>query len=256
MEKDFFAGVKIQDFKLSNGTHIGLPVRYYEWIAMMASFPAPIGKVRGMLPSKKLKPARLRPNTAVVSLMAMEYRRIADVEPYNEFAIMIPVLYDPKVNISGLPLLFPNRFSRFGFYVHHLPVTTQEAYIFGVEIWGYPKFVADISFEENDESRRCHLSAKGQDILTLDVKKLRMCRRYVDLYTYTVKNSELLRTPIQAHGNYGMVRFRGGASFKLGTHPIAEELRSLSMRETAVECRYATHLQSLLFPAQARFPIT
>lgn len=47
---------------------------------------------------------------------------------------MVPVLYEPTVNIPGLPLLFPHWFKRFGLYIHHLPVTTQAAYDFGDEI--------------------------------------------------------------------------------------------------------------------------
>jgi len=95
-----------------------------------------------LLPTNKLKPALLMPGTALLSLAAMEYRQIADVAPYNEFAIMVPVLYRPPINIPGLPVLFPHWFKRFGLYVHRLPVSTQGAYDLGVEIWGYAKFIA------------------------------------------------------------------------------------------------------------------
>ena len=56
----------------------------------MAHFPVPAGAVRTLLPTNKLKPALLMPGTALLSLAAMEYRQIADVAPYNEFAIMVP----------------------------------------------------------------------------------------------------------------------------------------------------------------------
>jgi hypothetical protein len=141
-------------------------------VQMMAHFPAPAGAVRRLLPTQKLKPAQLVPGAAMLSIVAMEYRQITDMAPYNELGGMAPVLYEPGVNIPGLPLLFPDRFRRFGLYVHYLPVTTQAAYDFGVEIWGYPKFVAEIRFEEAGDVRRCQLRAEGKDILTLQVKKI------------------------------------------------------------------------------------
>jgi hypothetical protein len=65
---------------------------------------------------------------------------------------------------EGLDLLFPHRFPRFGLYVHHLPVTTQEAYDFGVELWGYPRFLCQITFEEDEGARRCRLAVDGQEV--------------------------------------------------------------------------------------------
>ena len=255
MDTTFFAGVRISETELSTGAVIGLPVRYYDWSAIMAHFPASAAALRRLLPSDKLKPAQLVPGTGILSLVAMEYRRLADVEPYNEFGIMVPVLYEPAVNIPGLPLLFPHRSTRFGFYVHHLPVTTQAACDFGVEIWGYPKFVAEISFEDTDRTRRCRLRADGKSIATLEVAKSATRARPMDLFSYTVKDGQLLRTQIQAQGQLSITRFRGGASCDLGDHPIAEELRALGVRRTAVERLYAPQVQSMLHPASMRWPL-
>jgi len=255
MDEAFFAGVEIEEIELSTGIRVGLPVRYYDWSAIMAHFPAPAAKVRELLPSDKLKPALLMPGTAVVSFAAFEYHEIADVAPYNEFGIMIPVLYEPVVNILGLPLLFPHWFRRFGLYIYRLPVTTQAAYDIGVEIWGYPKFVAEISFEDVGEMRRCRLRAEGKDIMTLEVKKVATRTRLMNYYSYTVKDGQLLRTLIQIQGQVGITRFRGGASYTLGDHPIAEELRALGMGKTAVERLYAPQVQSMLHPASERLPL-
>jgi hypothetical protein len=230
-------------------------VRYYDWSAMMAHFPAPTASLQKLLPSPRLRPAELVPGTGIVSLAAMEYRRIADVEPYNEFGIMVPVLYEPSVNVPALPLLAPGRFERFGLYVHHLPVTTQEAYVFGVEIWGYPKFLADISFEETDRVRRCRLRADGKSIATLEVRKSATKARPMDLSSYTVKDGQLLRTRIQAEGELSTARLRGGACCDLGDHPIAEELRAVGMGRTAVERLYAPQVQSMLHAASAVLPL-
>ena len=255
METTFFAGVGVEETELSTGARIGLPVRYYEWSAMMAHFPAPTAALRRLLPGDRLKPSELVPGTSVVSLAAMEYRRIADVQPYNEFGIMVPVLYEPSRNVPALPLLAPDRFRRFGLYVHHLPVTTEEARVFGIEIWGYPKFLAEIGFEETDRVRRCRLRADGETILTLEVAKSATRARPLDLYSYTVKDGQLLHTRVQAEGQVSVVRLRGGACCDLGEHPVAEELRALRMSRTAVERLYAPQVQSMLHAAAERLPL-
>jgi len=254
MDNAFFAGVEVKETLLSTGAHIGLPVRYYDWSWMNAIFPAPAANVQRLLPSNKLKPLLLMPGKAMVALTAIEYRHIADVGPYNEFSVSVLVQCEPIITVPGLPVLFnpllsPQWYKKFGVYICHLPVTTKEAYQFGVEIWGYPKFVAEISFEETDQIRRCRLRAEGQEIISLDVKKLATQARSISLYSYSVKNSQLLRTLIQTQGQYGIATFPGGASYTLGNHPIAEELRALRMGKTAVGRFYAPLVQSMLHPA-------
>jgi Acetoacetate decarboxylase (ADC) len=259
MDKNFFSEVNIEDVALSTGGHIGLPVRYYDWSWMNALFPAPAEKVQRLLPSIKLRPVLPMPGIAMVALTAMEYRKIADVAPYNEFSIGVPVQFEPTFNIPGLPLFFhpllsPQRYRKFGIYVHHLPVTTQAARDFGVEIWGYPKFIAEISFEDVGEMRRCRLQADGKNIVTLEIRRLATQDRSISLYTYTVKNGKILRTLVQSKGEYGITRFPGGASYTLGDHPIADELKALGMGKTALGRFFAPQVQSLLHAASERLP--
>jgi hypothetical protein len=230
-------------------------VRYFEWSSIMAHFPAPASKLRRLLPSDRLKPALLAPGTGILTLVAMEYKRISDVAPYNELGIAVPVLYEPAFNVPGLPLLFPHRFPRFGLYIHHLPVTTQEAHDFGVELWGYPKFVAEITFEEDAAARRCRLRANGQDVLTVQVAKRPAELQALDLYSYTVLDGQLLHTRIQTQGQSSLARFQGGASFTLGDHAIADELRNLEVRPRPVEVMYSYGIQSVLHPAAQRLPL-
>ncbi len=260
MSEAFFAEASVDEIELSSGTRIGLPVRYYDWEALHAIFPVSAAKVQRLLPSIKLKPILVAPGIATVTFSAFEYRRIADVAPYNEFAVSVPVQYEPRVNLPGLPLLFnplvsPKWFSRFGSYIYHLPVTTQEACDLGVEIWGYPKVVAEIIFEDADQVRRCRLRAEGKDVITLEVKKLATKSRALRFCTYSVKNDELLRTPVEISGRVGIARLPGGASYTLHRGPIAEELKALEIGKRALGRMYITQAQSMLHPADERLPL-
>jgi acetoacetate decarboxylase len=260
MDGNFFSDAKNEEVKISTGARINLPERYYDWSWMNAFFTAPAAKVQRLLPTKKLKPLLIMPGISMVALTAMEYRKIADVASYNEFSIAVPVQYEPTVNVPGLPVLFhplfsPRWYRKFGMYVRHLPVTSQEALDFGVEIWGYPKIVAEISFEDAGTIRRCRLRTGGKDIVTLGVMKMATKAQYIDLYTYTVKDGQLLRTLVQTQGQYGITRLPGGASYTLGDHPIAEELKSLGMGRMAMGRFYATQVQSMLHAASERLAL-
>jgi hypothetical protein len=251
MDKTSFNSAKIKAIELSTKAKITLPIRYFDSSCMQALFSAPAFKVRQLLPSKKLKPLLLSPGKALVSLMAMEYPKVTDIKPYNEFMIGIPVQYEPRINFPGQLLLFhpliaPKWYRKFGVYIHHLPVTTQESVIVGTEIWGFPKIKADISFEDIGQMHRCRLMIEGKNIVTLEVKKITTKVRSIDLYSYTMKDDQLFYTRMQTQGQYGISKSFGGASYTLGDGSIAEELKNLEIRKTAFGCFYATDLQNML----------
>jgi hypothetical protein len=81
MDEAFFADVRLDQVDLSSGVRIELPIRYQDWSAIMAHFPVHEAAVRKLLPSSRLKPVRLSPGTAVLSIVAMEYRQIMDFAP-------------------------------------------------------------------------------------------------------------------------------------------------------------------------------
>jgi hypothetical protein len=255
----FFAYAKVHQILVQAGTRshpFELPQRYYDWSMMLASFPAPASRVRRLLPSEKLAPVQIVPGLGLVTLAAFEYRQAATLAPYNEVAIMIPVRCQARVNLPLLPLLFPHWFKDLGFYVHHLPVTTQEACDVGVSVWGFPKFVADIQFHEDGGVRRCHLRQDGKHILTFEVKIPRSeTEQFKDYLAYPVKENHLLKTQVQSKARYAERRLPFGASFSLGEHPIADELRALRPWKIALGRLYGVQAKSLLNEASARIPI-
>jgi hypothetical protein len=255
----FFALAKVQQILVQAGARshpFELPQRYYDWSMMLASFPASASRVRRLLPSTKLAPVQIVPGLGLVSLAAFEYRQAATLAPYNEVAIMIPVRCQARVNFPLLPLLFPSWFKDLGFYVVHLPVTTQEACDIGVSLWGFPKFVADIRFREEEGVRRCHLRHDGKHILTFEAKVPRNeAERFKDYLAYPVKDDYLLKTQVQTKARYAERRFPFGASFQLGDHPIAEQIRELRPWQIALGRLYGVQAKSLLNEASERIPV-
>lgn len=239
-----FKGAYYTIFSLTR-VRISMSIRYLEFSRMIANFPSPVSKVQEVLPSQKLRPVQHIPGTTMVSLWAMEYRHIDYLDPYNEFAIGVPVLYVTDENNAGLP----------GYYVLHLPVTTEEARWGGVEIFGFPKFVAEISFEDEGEMCRSQVRAEGKEIIALEVKKLNTEHQSRDEYIYSIRDDRLLRTVLQVQGQAGTTDIQGGASYYLGDHPIADGLRTLEMDKTSAGHEYAPQLQTVLRPPKERLSL-
>jgi hypothetical protein len=253
----FFKNVRPvrQKIEVAGRVHeIELPQRYYDWEFMMAHFPASASGLRAALPSAKLAPVEIVPGLGVLSVAAFEYRRAEDLAPYNEVAVMTPVRLQPGVNLPALPLLFPDWFADLGFYIFHLPVTTQQSCDVGVGFWNFPKTVADIAFDEDAATRTCRWRADGADVLALTVSKAATRDVSINFTAYPVKDGDILTTLVQTHGRYFITNLPGGARLALGDHAVASRLRGLRPWRLAIGRTYATGAESLLNAASARTP--
>ena len=148
----FFEDVKSEELEYS-GRKVKFPFCYIDFSRMSASFPVPTNKVKDALPTERLKPVEIKPGIAMIRFAAMEYRETDRdwLESYNEFGVSVPVQYQSDEDSPEFP----------GLYVVHLPVTTEEARWGGVEIYGFPKFIAEINFKEEGDMRRCRVRARA-----------------------------------------------------------------------------------------------
>jgi hypothetical protein len=192
---------------------------------------------------------------ALYGVVCFEYRDTT-IGSYNEVGIGVPCRFDPLINVPILPALF-NRFFSVGFYVHHLPVTTQIAYDAGVEIWGLPKFIAQITFEEDSKWRRCVLHADSHEILTLEVTNTLhdLKSETYDFQTFSVKDKLLLKTPVQSQGQVWTSRKVDCTRLHLGDHPLSEELRSLQLNTKPLKTIIYPNMQVILHAASDRYAL-
>jgi len=108
----------------------------------------------------KVKPVKMTRNRSLVAFSCYEYKQVMNVAPYNEIAMTIPVMVDPMVNVPLLPMIADNMFSKLGYYVFGMPVTSKENQIRGNKIWGLPKVTQDIDITENQDT--CEIVAKEE----------------------------------------------------------------------------------------------
>jgi hypothetical protein len=218
---------------------------------MSVSILAPIQRIIAILPSKRMKPYRITPWHGAVSIAAYEYRE-CDLGPYNEVSIGIPVTIDEQTpmftgSLRGMPKAPMS-------YSHHLPVTTEIARVVGAEFAGYPKFIADIEFTEEDNWLICELKADNQNVLTVSGRKLetkRLPRYRVNPITF--RRGYILRSEfVISERDMGNSKSGKDVVMELGEHRIAEELKDLKLGRV-LGYGYCPQAQGILTPVFESF---
>jgi hypothetical protein len=124
----FFAPGKTEKTVQTKAGPCTLPIRYFSACNVMMFFAVDMDRARSLLPSKQFEPL---PNEQGKALALVGFWDYADtsIGPYNESTISLMVTY-PGFDLPGC-------------YVCSLPVSTEIACQAGIEIFRYPKFVAD-----------------------------------------------------------------------------------------------------------------
>ncbi len=151
------------------GGSCAVPVIYREVFAVAGIFLAPTLKLRDLLPTSKLVPAEVMPGKGLLAVVAFDYRDTS-IGPYREVGIAVPARYRPRFNPMLVPPLRMAASLSYEAFVWQLPVTTETALHAGIDIWGYPKFLAEIEFEESEEG------GSGLGVLSGRVLRLRARR--------------------------------------------------------------------------------
>jgi hypothetical protein len=223
-----------------------VPVFYQDLMFMSVSFLASIHRIKLLLPSERMKPYRITPWHGVVSVTAYEYRE-CDIGPYNEVFIGIPVTIDEETPLfTGSLRRMPRAPMA---YTHHLPVTTEIARVVGAEFAGYPKFIADIEFTDEDNWLTCELKSDNQNVLTLSGRKLdtKRCPRY-RINPLTFRRGYILRSEfVISERDMGNSKSGEDVGIALGEHRIAEELKGLKLGRV-LEFGYCPQAQGILTP--------
>lgn len=212
----------------SSGFKSPVPICYYDLSALAVTFTADAEEVRKWLPSPRLKPYQILPKRAVVVFSAFSYRD-TDIGPYNEFAVAVPVAMDVPRLAPGLSLI--KGIAHPSAYIVHLPVTTEIAFRLGKDFYNFPKFVAEIDFEQNERELSVRLAEGGKFILSLTVPLLkgRMSFRQA-INVLSSRSDRILRSEtIVDAKEVAMGSFRG-IKYDLGEdHFMARDIKAMKL---------------------------
>lgn len=226
---------------LSTGETVELPL-VTEATMTGAMFAAPRDRVAEMLPDG-LTPIRATRSSAAVTFLCVDYSRIGrrgEIVPYNEFGVIFPAVHEGTTT-PYLSLLDAGT----GGYVWYLPVTSEPAKALGVEIWGYPKVVSDITHEDDGSKRRTTVTVDGSHLMTLTVKKPPTFGQESEAAAYTTKDGTLLCEQTELRGEVGMWPYSKRVSYTFGDHPRAEALADLGLGDRAL-ARFAADVEFVI----------
>jgi hypothetical protein len=232
--------------------NLWVPVFYYDIMSMSVRYLAPAERVKALLPSPRLQPLRVTPGQSVVSLTLFAYRD-SDVGPYNEVSFSVPVTLDKASPLfTGILSKAP---TSLGVYVRQMPVSTEIARAVGVFFAAYPKFLAEIEYDQDGEWTTFRASHEGRDILTFSGRMLETAlgpRSRIQVFTH--RNGYLLRSELIVSETKGGASTRGAdVRLELGDHPMAQEIEGLNPGRL-VGYQWAPRYQAILTPVLESLP--
>jgi hypothetical protein len=248
---DFFRG--IEQFEINfEGEKGKIPVFYRSTYGMFGFFPAKSSKVKELLPARikeKFKVPELIPGLTMCGIAGFMYKN-SSLGPYNEVAITFPVKQKQKMkpNIFVLNLTDIIK-GEFHVYVRHLPVTTKIAKEAGVIIYNYPKFIADIEFQNGSSFI---LAENKKEILSFKIRKdqrlkFKIKKKKFLFSTYQEKDEAIIKAEVLAEGE-NISLLPGGAeiSFNKETQ-IGKELDDVLISKKAIMSMAIENLKSILY---------
>lgn len=208
------------------GREITMPVEVRKASSWAAIYPVDARAAQRLVDPAGLRVVRPFPNRALATLLFVRYDD-GDLDAYHEVGVSF--LVHPHEGARASDLIR----NRARVYIHHLPVNQGFTLEAGREIWGYPKFLADIDIDEGPRETACAISESGSRIFRLEVRNggaFPMPAQAPPTYTFLDGVLRLTEWEV-AGGSRGRP---GGARLELGDHPIADELRTLGLPERAL----------------------
>jgi hypothetical protein len=244
-------GISTRTIQTSRGP-VELPVFCSAGSAVAAFFMCDYGKAAQKLEGTGLYPVEFSKGKALATLGLFEYRE-STLGPYNEGFLMIAVSPQPKMSFLAKRLQFfinaKNR--KLGFYTLDLPISEKLPLVAGREIWGVPKFLADISLDFSDDrfTGEVLMNAKGEKILSLESSFNKgIPFTFLDSMVYSNHQDSILK--IISNFNCSVRIFKDKEARLIAgpiDHPMAHNLRDLGLDgETPFLLQSADKIQFIL----------
>ncbi len=243
----FFDGVKQWELEWQGRT-VKLPVFYQDVTTLNAIYTARTARVKPLLPHPAMRPVELTPGRCLAAITCFEYRR-SDIDAYNEVSISFPVTFGSP-SIPALTALWQMARRHFTTWVWQLPVTTEIARQGGVELYGYPKFLADIDITRTPDTVRCDLSEDGQKILSLTGRVLPTRKGKINRFvSYNIKDGIPLAVNVYQNPlEYAESRRGSDVQLELGhAHYIARALSGVELSPAPIQYQYIPVNEEILF---------
>ncbi|MFD4268308.1 acetoacetate decarboxylase family protein [Rhodococcus sp. NPDC058481] len=213
-----------------------MPVQIRQATAFMAMYSVPTGVAQALIDGTGLQILQYRPGRGLCVLVFVDYVD-GDLGPYNEFGVCFMVRGHRSTGRSSVAAdLKSLATGGVGALIHQLPVDGEFTMAAGRGIWGFPKVLADFDADHASPAKRASVSQDGKLIAELRIKPgiaLPGSGAGAAVAAYSHLDGVTRHTPWDMTPS-GVRSRIGGAELALGTHPIADELRSLGLPRHAL----------------------
>jgi hypothetical protein len=222
------------------GQQVAVPVEVRSAKMIGGTFTAPFTATRSLIAYSGLVPTKVAGTLAICMVSAVQYTD-SDLGPYNEIALAIAV-EDPVDGPSSAAGVAAGNVTTF---IHRLPVNQEFTCAAGRDIWGFPKWVADISFQERPGKSVALMLDGGEQALALAVDTrfaVPMPASEMEMTCYSFRDGVLRRTPWTMR--MAGTRMRpGGVSVEVGErNQLADDLRALGFPKKGLVAQSVGHL--------------
>ena len=243
------------------GRTVGLPVEVRAAAQWTVQYLVPLAAAQRLVDPTGLEATGPLPGRALVALAVCRYDD-TDLDSYHEVALSVVV----RPHDASQPASMVQRLREFGqgaigAYIHRLPVDQEFTCAAGRDVWGFPKWITTIDIDEprssdprSGSSTTVRLVDDGTHVLTLAMSSNGPVRLPAHAApSYSFRDGVLRRTEWTTASEGVSGRF-GGTTIVLGDHPMADELRSLSLPKRALMTSHAVRMQATFQAAQVVTP--
>jgi hypothetical protein len=213
------------------GRTLTLPVRVRDGDSWSAQFFVRARAAQAIVDPAGLEVAQPLPGRAAAVIAFASYRD-TDLGAYDELAITFLVRPHGAARGSALDRMLEFARGEVAIYVHHLAATQPLPVEAQRTIWGYPSVLADIEVRRAGDRVECSLAHEGRQVLRIELHDGGPIRsKDPNLPNYSVCDGVMRMSEWNQKGTV-LLRL-GGTKLELGSHPSADELRSLGLPKRA-----------------------
>jgi len=214
------------------GRRVRLPVEVRRAWSASALYAVPAAAVEPLLPGDAFAPLDVGGGQTQCVITLVDYQD-NDLDRYREIGIVFFV--HPR---GAGP-------SEAGTYIWKLPVDQSFTCEAGRAIWGFPKSVERIDYEETAERVRGTLWMDGRRVLELALPRggTPTADGTTSGFTYTTIHGAPHRTPMTTGGPAVLNPAGEPPALALGDHPIADALRGLGLPKAPALVTWVPHMR-------------
>jgi hypothetical protein len=215
------------------GLDVSFDVKYNDWSFYLIELKADYQGVKEILAKRRLIPREFAHGETRLQIVACQMRSVQISGPYNEVAIQVPV-----ESLDDSP---SEKFAHL-----YLPVSTEAARWPGVDIYGFPKFIANIDFTKDENQIACQLAENEEPILEFRMDDKVGTKKKIRWRFYGNRKQRIVITAFDLEGLILEEEPKENVKFVLGKHPIAETLKGLLLSNQIVRTMIGHDVTSIL----------